>query len=122
VGYERIIEYDKGFFRRLDKFCGWDWRSRNYFVYPVFDAEESFVLKGESITMKKEEATKAITVRISEKEYKALKIIAKKTGQSLSCTVRNVVYYDIIKYAQKNNALRVLMKKDDAVVKKGKKK
>lgn len=75
--------------------------------------------------MKKEKvnkATKAITVRVSEKEFKALKDIAKKTGQSLSCTVRNVIYYDIIKYAQKNNALRTLMNKDDDGVKKGKKK
>lgn len=72
--------------------------------------------------MSKEKTTKAITVRISEKEYKSLNAIAKKTGQSLSSTVRNVIYYDIIKYAQKNNALRVLMKKDDAAVKKGKKK
>jgi hypothetical protein len=122
VGYERIIEYDKGFFQRLGQFCGWDRRSRNYFLYPVFDAQESIVLKGEGISMKKEKATKAITVRVSEKEFKALKDIAKKTGQSLSSTVRNVIQYDIIKYAQKNNALRMLMNKDDDGVKKGKKK
>lgn len=62
--------------------------------------------------MSKERATKAITVRISEKEFKALKVIAKKTGQSLSSTVRNVIQYDIIKYAEKNNALRVLINKN----------
>lgn len=73
--------------------------------------------------MKKQPASKAITVRLTEKEFKALKVIAKKTGQSLSATVRNVVYYDIIKYAEKNNALRVLMKEPavDTCRKKGKK-
>jgi predicted DNA-binding protein len=78
--------------------------------------------KGESKTMSKETATKAITVRVSEKEYKALKDIAKKTGQSLSCTVRHVIHYDIIKYAQKNNALKVLMNYNDVCIKKKKKK
>ena len=58
--------------------------------------------------MSQEPATKAITVRVTEKEFKALKVIAKKTGQSLSATVRGVIQYDIIKYAEKNNALRVL--------------
>jgi predicted DNA-binding protein len=72
--------------------------------------------------MSNEKATKAITVRVTEKEFRALKIIAKKTGQSLSCTVRNVIHYDIIKYAQKNNALRVLMNGNNTCSKKGKKK
>lgn len=62
--------------------------------------------------MSKQPAAKAITVRVSEKEFKVLKVIAKKTGQSLSSTVRNVIQYDIIKYAEKNNALRVLMNGD----------
>ncbi|MGV8057548.1 MAG: hypothetical protein AB2L12_05890 [Smithellaceae bacterium] len=60
--------------------------------------------------MGKEHATKAITVRVTEQEFKTLKNIAKKTGQSLSATVRNVIQYDIIKYVEKNNALRVLSK------------
>jgi hypothetical protein len=64
--------------------------------------------------MRKEIAAKAVTVRLTEKEFKALKNIAKKTGQSLSATVRNVVRYDIVKYAEKNKALRVLM--NDKVV------
>jgi len=72
--------------------------------------------------MSKEKAMKAITVRVSEKEYKALKDIAKKTGQSMSCTVRNVIHYDIIKYAQKNNALRVLMQGEEICSKKAKRK
>jgi predicted DNA-binding protein len=62
----------------------------------------------EEKTMKKEIAAKAVTVRLTEKEFKALKNIARKTGQSLSSTVRNVIRYDIVKYAEKNNALRVL--------------
>ncbi len=71
--------------------------------------------------MNKLPATKAITVRVSEKEFKALSVIAKKTGQSLSSTVRNVIHYDIIKYAEKNNALRVLMNGDHTCKKKKKK-
>jgi len=51
--------------------------------------------------MKKETAFKAITVRLKEKEFKELRSIAKKTGQSLSATVRNVIIYDIIRYAEK---------------------
>ena len=72
--------------------------------------------------MSKGTATKAITVRVTEKEFKALKVIAKKTGQSLSSTVRNVIQYDIIKYAEKNNALRVLMNRDHICIKKRKRK
>jgi len=72
--------------------------------------------------MSKGTATKAITVRVTEKEFKVLKVIAKKTGQSLSSTVRNVIQYDIIKYAEKNNALRVLINKDPICIKKRKRK
>ncbi len=72
--------------------------------------------------MREEAATKAMTVRLSEKEFKALKIIAKKTGQSLSSTVRNVIKYDIVKYAQKNNALRVLMNENHTCEKRKKRK
>ena len=68
----------------------------------------------EEKAMKKEIAAKAVTVRLTEKEFKALKNIAKKTGQSLSSTVRNVIRYDLVKYAEKNKALRVLM--NDTVV------
>jgi hypothetical protein len=68
--------------------------------------------------MKKEMVTKAITVRVTEKELKVLKDIAKKAGQSLSATVRNVIHYDIIKYAQKYNALKVLMSDADISKKK----
>jgi hypothetical protein len=68
--------------------------------------------------MKKETAFKAITVRLKEKEFKELRSIAKKTGQSLSATVRNVIIYDIIRYAEKNNALRVLMKRNPSDIKK----
>lgn len=71
--------------------------------------------------MRRHPATKAITVRVSEKEFNTLKIIAKKTGQSLSSTVRNVIQYDIIKYAEKNNALRVLPNQEHSC-KKGKRK
>jgi len=72
--------------------------------------------------MGEEAANKAITVRVTEKELKALKVIAKKTGQSISCTVRNVIQYDIIKYAEKNNAMRVLINKDHICIKKKKRK
>lgn len=68
----------------------------------------------EERAMRKEIAAKAVTVRLTEKEFKALKNIAKKTGQSLSSTVRNVIRYDLVKYAEKNKALRVLM--NDTVV------
>jgi hypothetical protein len=69
-----------------------------------------------------EPATKAITVRVTEKEFKALKVIAKKTGQSLSSTVRHVIQYDIVKYAEKNKALRVLMNSNQICIKKKKRK
>jgi len=68
--------------------------------------------------MREEPASRAITVRVTEKEFKTLKTIAKKTGQSLSATVRNVIHYDIIKYAEKNNALRVLRKENYPDIKK----
>jgi len=64
--------------------------------------------------MSKEAASRAITVRVTEKEYKTLKTIAKKTGQSVSATVRNVVKYDIIQYVRKNNALRFLAEEESA--------
>lgn len=70
--------------------------------------------------MNKKPALKAITVRVTDKELKALKLIAKKTGQSLSSAVRNVIYYDIIKYAEKNRALKVLIHGNAADMKKNK--
>ncbi len=60
--------------------------------------------------------SKTVTVGLTEKEYKALKAIARRTGQSLSATVRNVIRYDIIKYAQKTRYLRVLPSDIDAEV------
>jgi predicted DNA-binding protein len=60
------------------------------------------------MTRKAKGSGKTVTVRLTEKEYKALKAIARRMGQSLSATVRNVIRYDIIKYAEKNNYLRVL--------------
>lgn len=70
--------------------------------------------------MSKESTSKAITVRLTEKEFKTLKTIAKKTGQSVSATVRNVVKYDIIQYARKNNALRFLAEEKTAGMEKKK--
>lgn len=70
--------------------------------------------------MSKESTSKAITVRLTEKEFKTLKTIAKKTGQSVSATVRNVVKYDIIQYARKNNALRFLAEENPAGMEKKK--
>jgi len=61
------------------------------------------------MTRKAKASVKNVTVRLTEKEHKALKIIAGRTGQSLSATVRNVIRYDIIKYAEKNHYLRVLL-------------
>jgi len=68
------------------------------FVYWII---RQFCLKGDLNKHEKRNGFQSNNSETKGKRVQGIKIHCKKTGQSLSATVRNVIIYDIIRYAEK---------------------